>query len=65
MSASASCNSAVPSTPDAIAFGRKRSYGAIIEHLRGFAKPRLAAALKGINEIADDGYDWSLNAAAA
>jgi hypothetical protein len=34
---------------------------AIIEHLRGFARPRLAAALKEIDEISGDAYDWSLN----
>ena len=37
---------------------------AIIEHLRGFARPRLAAALKEIDEISGDAYDWSLNDAA-
>ena len=37
---------------------------AIIEHLRGFARPRLAAALTGIDEISGDAYDWSLNDAA-
>ncbi len=41
------------------------SDAAIIEHLRGFAKPRLAAALQGIDEVTGTDYDWSLNDAAA
>ncbi len=41
------------------------SDAAIIEHLRGFARPRLAAALEGIDEITGTDYDWSLNDATA
>ena len=37
---------------------------AIIEHLRRFAKPRLARQLMGIDEIAGDDHDWALNDAA-
>ena len=34
---------------------------AIIEHLRRYAKPRLTAALRGIDKIEASDYDWSLN----
>ena len=37
------------------------SDAAIIEHLRDFARPRLTAALKGIDEISGSDYDWALN----
>ncbi len=37
------------------------SDAAIIEHLRTYARPPLAAALKAIDAIAGDDYDWSLN----
>lgn len=35
----------------------------VIAHLRGHADPALAAALAGITAIADDDYDWAINAA--
>lgn len=34
----------------------------VISHLRTFAGPELAAALKKVSSISEDGYDWSLNA---
>jgi hypothetical protein len=37
------------------------SDAAIIAHLRRYAAPALANALKSIDEIEDDHYDWSLN----
>jgi hypothetical protein len=37
----------------------------IIAHLKRYAAPPLAAALAGIDTIADHDYDWSLNDAAA
>jgi hypothetical protein len=33
----------------------------VIEHLRRYARPPLAAALAGIDRISDDRYDWRLN----
>ena len=33
----------------------------VIEHLRRYARPPLAAALAGIHHIAEDRYDWRLN----
>ncbi len=33
----------------------------VIEHLRRFAAPALAAQLAGLDRIADDFYDWGLN----
>jgi len=33
----------------------------VIEHLKRYAEPPLAAALTGINAIADEHYDWRLN----
>ena len=33
----------------------------VIAHLRRYAKADLRAALAGIDDIADDSYDWSLN----
>lgn len=33
----------------------------VIDHLRRYAGPDLAAALKNISRITDDDYDWSLN----
>jgi len=33
----------------------------VIEHLRRHAAPALAAGLRGVERIADDRYDWSLN----
>lgn len=33
----------------------------VIEHLKRYAAPELAAKLAGVREISDDGYDWSLN----
>jgi hypothetical protein len=33
----------------------------VIDHLRLFAHPALAAKLKGVNEIDDFQYDWTLN----
>jgi len=38
---------------------------AVIEHLRSFARPPLAAALAGIETISGTDYDWSLNDTAA
>lgn len=35
----------------------------VIAHLRRYAAPPLAAALAGVDSIASDGYDWSLNEA--
>lgn len=35
----------------------------VIEHLRRYARPSLAAALEGVDRIAADAYDWTLNAA--
>lgn len=34
---------------------------AVISHLKRFAEPTLAAALSGVDRIADHSYDWSLN----
>ncbi len=43
----------------------KADFGAsdrgVIEHLRRYADPELAAQLKGIGGITDDDYDWALN----
>jgi hypothetical protein len=39
------------------------SEAVIIAHIRGFAKPKLARRLEGLQSFADGGYDWSLNAA--
>tara|TARA_E500000305_G_scaffold30749_1_gene23420 strand:- start:1847 stop:2680 length:834 start_codon:yes stop_codon:yes gene_type:complete len=36
----------------------------VIEHLRSYAKGELATALKGLNLIEDDSYDWRLNGTA-
>jgi hypothetical protein len=33
----------------------------VIAHLRRYAKAELRAALAGIDDIADDNYDWSIN----
>ena len=33
----------------------------VIEHLKKFATPEFAAALKGVSKISDDRYDWSIN----
>lgn len=33
----------------------------VIEHLRRYAAPPLAAALKDVKKISDERYDWSLN----
>ena len=33
----------------------------VIEHLRHYARPELAAALAGIRAISNDRYDWRLN----
>ena len=33
----------------------------VIAHLRRYAEPALAASLAGVDDIADDGYDWALN----
>jgi uncharacterized protein DUF547 len=33
----------------------------VIEHLKHYAGPRLAAALAGIHDISDNRYDWRLN----
>jgi hypothetical protein len=33
----------------------------VIEHLRAYAQPRLAAGLAGFSSIDDDWYDWALN----
>jgi hypothetical protein len=38
--------------------------GAVIAHLRSFARPELAARLEGITGIAGHRYDWRLNDAA-
>ncbi|MEO1000468.1 MAG: DUF547 domain-containing protein, partial [Pseudomonadota bacterium] len=35
----------------------------VISHLRQYAEPGLRSALDGINRIAGDDYDWSINAA--
>ena len=35
----------------------------VIEHLKRYARPELLTALQGIDRIADDDYDWSINAA--
>ena len=35
----------------------------VIAHLKKYAKPSLAKALGGVDEIYDDTYDWSLNRA--
>lgn len=35
----------------------------VIDHLKAYAKPDLAAALGGVSRIAEAEYDWSLNAA--
>jgi hypothetical protein len=34
---------------------------AVIEHLKRYARPDLAAALAEITHISEDGYDWALN----
>lgn len=34
---------------------------AVIEHLRGYANPELAAQLRAIEKISGDDYDWALN----
>lgn len=34
---------------------------AVIEHLRSYANPPLAAQLQAIEKIGDDDYDWALN----
>ena len=36
----------------------------VIAHLRSYAKGELATALKGLNLIEDDSYDWRLNGTA-
>ena len=33
----------------------------VIEHLKHYARPELAAALAGIHTISDDRYVWRLN----
>jgi Protein of unknown function, DUF547 len=33
----------------------------VIEHLRRYAQPALAAALAGVTQISNDHYDWTLN----
>ena len=33
----------------------------VIRHLRRYAAPELARELDGVDHIADDDYDWSLN----
>jgi hypothetical protein len=33
----------------------------VIEHLRRYADPTLAAELQGHRTIDDDAYDWSVN----
>ena len=33
----------------------------VIQHLRAFAAPKLAASLKGVTRISNDEYDWALN----
>lgn len=33
----------------------------VIQHLRQYAEPELAAELDGVKKISDDFYDWSLN----
>jgi hypothetical protein len=33
----------------------------VIEHLKHYARPELAAALAGIERISGDHYDWALN----
>jgi hypothetical protein len=35
--------------------------GGVIEHLKHYARPELAAALAGVDHISGDHYDWALN----